>query len=239
MTLINTEGLALIGPGLEWFWTALQFTALAITFYAIYRQLQAQHIQMEENTKLLRSQAHHNALTLSQRARELLIENERFARVVNVGYATPEALSDVDWARCSSYMFLQFNQWEYLYYQHRDGSIPTESWVGAEDYYRNMVAGRYLDIELRSIGKSASSHPQLMASRRGSVRFRRLIRVWLWAFELGRRLKVVVRPRLVTYGSRFELNAPCGSSCDRRCEQYCGTGASFRLKGSIQAHPGC
>jgi hypothetical protein len=42
VTLINTDGLALIGPGSEWFCTALQFTALAMTFYAIYRQLQAQ-----------------------------------------------------------------------------------------------------------------------------------------------------------------------------------------------------
>ena len=142
MTLINTEGLALFGPGSEWFWTALQFMALATTFVAIYRQLQAQRIEMAENTKLLRSQAHHNALTLSQRARELLIENEGFARIVSVGRLTPEALDDVDWVRCSSYMFLQINQWEYLYYQHRDGSIPTEYWVGAEDYYRNMVAGR-------------------------------------------------------------------------------------------------
>ena len=140
MTLINTDGMALIGPGSEWFWTALQFTALAVTFYAIYRQLRAQQVEMRENTKVLRSQAHYNALSLSQRARELLIENEGFASVINVGYARPEALSDVDWLRCSSYMFLQFNQWEYLYYQHRDGSIPTEYWVGAEDYYRNLVA---------------------------------------------------------------------------------------------------
>jgi len=142
VTLINTEGLAFFGPGSEWFWTALQFTALGITFFAIYRQLQAQHVQMEENTKLLRSQAHHNALMLSQRARELLIENEGFARVVNVGYSTPEKLNDFDWSRCSLYMFLQVNQWEYLYYQNRDGSIPSEYWVGAEDYYRNMIAGR-------------------------------------------------------------------------------------------------
>ena len=39
MTLINTKGMAFIGPGSEWFWAALQFTALAITFIAIYRQL--------------------------------------------------------------------------------------------------------------------------------------------------------------------------------------------------------
>ena len=140
MRLINTDGMAFIGPGSEWFWTALQFTALAITFFAIYRQLRAQQVQMRENTKVLRSQAHYNALSLSQRAREVLIENEAFASAMNVGYATPEALSDDDWARCGLYMFMQFNAWEYLYYQHRDGSIPTEYWVGAEDYYGSLVA---------------------------------------------------------------------------------------------------
>jgi len=137
---MNTDGMAFIGPGSEWFWTALTFIALALTFYAIYRQMRAQHRQLVENTKVLRSQAHFNALTLSQRAREMLIENEGFAAILNMGRATPEALNEVDWLRCSSYMFLQFNSWEYLYYQHRDGSIPTEYWMGAEDYYGRLVA---------------------------------------------------------------------------------------------------
>ena len=42
MTLINTEGMALIGPGSEWFWTALSGVVLAVTFVAIYRQLRLQ-----------------------------------------------------------------------------------------------------------------------------------------------------------------------------------------------------
>ena len=42
MKLINLDGMAILGPGSEWFWTMLQFVALAITFYAIYRQLRAQ-----------------------------------------------------------------------------------------------------------------------------------------------------------------------------------------------------
>jgi hypothetical protein len=41
VTLVNTKGMAFFGPGSEWFWAALQFTALAITFIAIYRQLQS------------------------------------------------------------------------------------------------------------------------------------------------------------------------------------------------------
>jgi hypothetical protein len=159
VTLINTDGLALIGPGSEWFWTALQFAAVAITIVAIYRQLQAQQLEMRENTKLLRSQAHHNALTLSQRARELLIENEGFASIVQVGYATPDALNAVDWARCSSYMFLQINQWEYLYYQHLDGSIPSEYWIGAEDYYRRLVSGKPGYDRFWSANKSSFDEP--------------------------------------------------------------------------------
>ena len=39
MKLINTDGMALIGPGSEWFWTALSGIVLAVTFIAIWRQL--------------------------------------------------------------------------------------------------------------------------------------------------------------------------------------------------------
>ncbi len=42
MTLVNTTGMALFGPGSEWLWAMLQFLALAITFIAIYRQVSAQ-----------------------------------------------------------------------------------------------------------------------------------------------------------------------------------------------------
>jgi hypothetical protein len=39
MQLINTDGMAFIGPGSEWFWTALTGLVLAVTFVGIYRQL--------------------------------------------------------------------------------------------------------------------------------------------------------------------------------------------------------
>ena len=39
MKLINTDGMAFIGPGSEWFWTAISGIVLAVTFVAIYRQL--------------------------------------------------------------------------------------------------------------------------------------------------------------------------------------------------------
>jgi len=35
MKLINTDGLAFIGPGSEWYWTAMSGLVLAVTFFAI------------------------------------------------------------------------------------------------------------------------------------------------------------------------------------------------------------
>ena len=140
MTLINTDGMSFIGPGSEWLWAALTGLILAGTGVAIYRQLRVQQRQIHDNTKLLRSQAHYNAMLLAQRPWELLIENDALAGVMNVAYATPEALNADDWDRASAYMFMQFNAWEYFYYQHRDGSIPKELWAGADDYYKGLVA---------------------------------------------------------------------------------------------------
>ena len=39
MKFLNTDGMAFIGPGSEWFWTAVSGIVLAVTFIAIYRQL--------------------------------------------------------------------------------------------------------------------------------------------------------------------------------------------------------
>jgi hypothetical protein len=131
VTFINTDGLAFIGPGSEWFSTAVSGIVLAITFIAIYRQLRGQREQARHNTQLLRSQAHCNALMIERRPCEMLIDNEGLASIMSVGLSTPEALNEAEWLRCSSHIFLQIDGWEYLYYQHRDGSIPTEFWVGA------------------------------------------------------------------------------------------------------------
>jgi hypothetical protein len=45
VTFINTDGMSFIGPGSEWFWTALSGIVLAVTFLAIYRQLRMQRSQ--------------------------------------------------------------------------------------------------------------------------------------------------------------------------------------------------
>src|SRR6266516_4110932 len=40
--LINSDGMAFIGPGSEWFWAMTQFVVVSITLLAIYRQIRVQ-----------------------------------------------------------------------------------------------------------------------------------------------------------------------------------------------------
>jgi len=42
MKFINTDGMSFVGPGSEWFWTAVSGLVLAVTFVAIWRQLALQ-----------------------------------------------------------------------------------------------------------------------------------------------------------------------------------------------------
>jgi hypothetical protein len=52
--LINTDGMAFIGPGSEWFWTALSGIVLAITFIAIDERI-AQNRDLIRLEQALRS----------------------------------------------------------------------------------------------------------------------------------------------------------------------------------------
>jgi hypothetical protein len=83
--------------------------------------------------------SHYNALSLAQRPFEMAIADQGLADLIEMSYASPERLSEGQWFRCGNYLFMQFNSWEYLYYQNRDGSIPNQLWVGADTYFKQLI----------------------------------------------------------------------------------------------------
>ena len=96
-------------------------------------------LQVSDNNRLLRSQAHYNALSLGQRPFEMMLENENLADVIFQCNSDAQTVDPPIWIRCSNYFFMQFNSWEYFYYQHIDGSIPPQLWRGADAYFKQMV----------------------------------------------------------------------------------------------------
>jgi hypothetical protein len=90
------------------YWTLMAEIAgaIAIVVSVIYLG-----VQIRANTKVLRSQAHYNALSLAQRPFEMAIVDQDLADLIETSYASPEKLSEQQWVRCANYLFMQFNSW--------------------------------------------------------------------------------------------------------------------------------
>src|SRR5262249_47148377 len=65
--------------------------------------------QISDNTKLLRSQSHFNALLLGQRPLELILSNESLAGAVIQCDESPDRVAAATWKRCLNYYIMQFN----------------------------------------------------------------------------------------------------------------------------------
>ena len=108
--------------------------AIAVVLSVVYLA-----VQVSDNNRLLRSQAHYNALELAQGPLEMLVDNEDLARIVVQCDAEPNSVGPTDWERCANYYFMLFNGWEYLYYQNIDGSIPPQLFRGADAIFKQFV----------------------------------------------------------------------------------------------------
>ena len=123
------------GTKLErWAFIAEIAGAFAVVMSVVYLA-----VQVSDNNRLLRSQAHYNALSLGQRPFELMLENENLSKLIFSCNHDAVSVDPIDWERCSNYYFMQFNSWEYFYYQYADGSIPAQLWRGADAYFKQEV----------------------------------------------------------------------------------------------------
>lgn len=96
-------------------------------------------LQISDNTRMLRSQAHYNVIEMAHRPLELLLESDSLAGILNQCDRNPYQVLDSQWTRCHSYYFMHANSWEYLYYQNLEESIPRAFWVGSDSFFGNEV----------------------------------------------------------------------------------------------------
>ena len=95
--------------------------AIAVVVSVIYLA-----VQITDNTRMLRSQSHYNALEVLQRPFELLLESDSLAPTLHECDTQPNEVEASRWSRCVTYYFMQANGWEYTYYQHLENAIPPE-----------------------------------------------------------------------------------------------------------------
>ena len=97
-------------------------------------------LQVGDGNKELRAQNHHDALTLSQRAVEMLIQDEEVARLYTLGKKPDAELTNTETERLQYFYLLICNAWEFSYYQNEGDSIPPELWLGQDGWMRVEMA---------------------------------------------------------------------------------------------------
>lgn len=60
MSIINTDGMTFIGPGSEWFWTAFQGLVVAVSLWAVFRQLRLQNIHKARDDVARLTETYHS-----------------------------------------------------------------------------------------------------------------------------------------------------------------------------------
>ena len=122
---ISLQGLAHIGEFIG---------GIAIIVSLVYLAM-----QVSDSNRLLRSQAHYNALMLAQGPGVMMVQNPELSILIGRCQAGHDDLSSAVLARCNQHALMEINGWEYLYYQHLDNSIPSQLWLGSDAYYRNEI----------------------------------------------------------------------------------------------------
>ena len=108
--------------------------AIAVVVSVIYLA-----VQITDNTRMLRSQSHYNALEVLQRPFELMLESDSLAGVLEECDRQPYRVDAARWSRCVTYYFMQANGWEYTYYQHLEDAVPPELWAGVDGYMGDLA----------------------------------------------------------------------------------------------------
>ena len=96
-------------------------------------------IQVADNNKFLRSQAHYNALELNINPMVAVISDDELAELLVSCDRGLADLTEGQIRQCDFYYFVLFNTWEYIYYQNIDEALPEAFWEGADAYYSNEL----------------------------------------------------------------------------------------------------
>lgn len=101
-----------------------------ISSIAVVMSLLILAVQIRENTRVLRGQQHFATNQLLSQISLMFAENEGLAAISVKARSGVGALNDVERRRFDAALGHVFSTWEYAYYQHANGALDSEVWVG-------------------------------------------------------------------------------------------------------------
>ena len=96
-------------------------------------------VQVHGNTSALQTQTHFNAMAIEMELSLVSIDNPEWAAIWVRGQTDSSEFNEVEWARQDTFNIIQIDNWEFIYYLHRDGAMAPEIWEGWDRYYSGLA----------------------------------------------------------------------------------------------------
>lgn len=111
-------------------WSAV--SAVAGVFAAIFVALSVVYlaIQVKGGTKATRSQTYYLTTAALADIAAIIGSNKEVARVVRIGYETPEALTEDEFTQYGYLMVSFLRRYENVFFQHESGLVDEDFWSG-------------------------------------------------------------------------------------------------------------
>jgi hypothetical protein len=93
-------------------------------------------IQIRQNTRSLRAQAHQSITSHIAELNRTIVESAEVAAIMEQGLADPLQLSASDRRRFNAYNSARFRHYDNLFYQYRAGTLEESQWRGFDNLLR-------------------------------------------------------------------------------------------------------
>lgn len=115
-------------------------SALAVVVSVLYLA-----IQIRQNTRSLRAQAHQSITTHIGELNRTIVEHEDVAEILERGLEDPTVLTPDEARRFNAYNSARFRHYDNLYYQYRVGVLEPSQWEG----FSRMLRYHFMQAGLR------------------------------------------------------------------------------------------
>ena len=102
-------------------------------------------IQIRQNTRSLRAQAHQSITTHIAELNRTIVEYDEVAEILERGLEDPTVLTPAEARRFNAYNSARFRHYDNIYYQYRVGVLEESQWVG----FSRMLRFHFMQAGLR------------------------------------------------------------------------------------------
>jgi len=102
-------------------------------------------IQIRQNTRSLRAQAHQSITTHIAELNRTIVEHDEVAEILERGLEDPTVLTPAEARRFNAYNSARFRHYDNLYYQYRVGVLEHSQWSG----FSSMLRFHFMQAGLR------------------------------------------------------------------------------------------